>query len=384
MLGAWLALAGRRSPEGLGTLVRVRGLRRRVDVGQAPGPVLACSLWCRGRAIGRRLLSRAAPLRRTSRASGSVGLNVNVGGWRNRRRGRATIGCARAKELETGFDMGVSGVQLGSPLVGVHSISDLVVARLIQCTKIIPNFWDVGIQTNCTRVGVQSIPVLVDLVVQHSNRAPERRVLSVPVDGLLVSLVCLGILLLRHVASTEKIPALCVCVVGWHRLLQVLDSAVLCIVWVVLLMMQPAQLLQNLGVVGGVVKDPLVGGLGAVKVFLLLVDMANLKPNVLLRQRAGRRADNVLEAVETLRELGLLLVYYTESEVDFVGLFKVGLDLHDLRESLLGIVVAAIAVVKDTNSVPKHGILGVAEVHQGLLVCVVCFLKALRHQVAVA
>jgi hypothetical protein len=140
MLGAWLALAGRRSPEGLGTLVRVRGLRRRVDVGQAPGPVLACSLWCRGRAIGRRLLSRAAPLRRTSRASGSVGLNVNVGGWRNRRRGRATIGCARAKELETGFDMGVSGVQLGSPLVGVHSISDLVVARLIQCTKIIPNF----------------------------------------------------------------------------------------------------------------------------------------------------------------------------------------------------------------------------------------------------
>jgi hypothetical protein len=29
--------------------------------------------------------------------------------------------------------------------------------------------------------------------------------------------------------------------------------------------MQPAQLLQNLGVVGGVVKDPLVGGLGAVK-----------------------------------------------------------------------------------------------------------------------
>lgn len=34
-------------------------------------------------------------------------------------------------------------------------------------------------------------------------------------------------------------------------------------------------------------------------VLLLLVDMADLKPNVLLRQRTGRRVDNVFEALES-------------------------------------------------------------------------------------
>jgi hypothetical protein len=61
--------------------------------------------------------------------------------------------------------------------------------------------------------------------------------------------------------------------------------------------------------------------------------------------------------LKTLSELGLLLVYYSETEIDLVGLLEIRLDLHDLRESLLGIVVATIAIVENANSVPEHRIL---------------------------
>ena len=42
--------------------------------------------------------------------------------------------------------------------------------------------------------------------------------------------------------------------------------------------------------------------------------------------------------VETLVEFLLLLVDYAETEVDLVGLFKVGLHAHDLGESFLGVL----------------------------------------------
>ena len=61
--------------------------------------------------------------------------------------------------------------------------------------------------------------------------------------------------------------------------------------------------------------------------------------------------------LKTLVELGLLLVNYTKTEVNFVCFLEIGLDLHDLGEGLLGVVVAAISVVQDTDSVPKHRVL---------------------------
>lgn len=42
--------------------------------------------------------------------------------------------------------------------------------------------------------------------------------------------------------------------------------------------------------------------------------------------------------LQTLTKLGLLLVYYTKSEINLIGLFEVGLHLHDLRESFLGML----------------------------------------------
>jgi hypothetical protein len=62
--------------------------------------------------------------------------------------------------------------------------------------------------------------------------------------------------------------------------------------------------------------------------------------------------------VQTLVELLLLLVYYAQAEVDLVCLLEVGLHAHDLGEGLLRVLKGAVAVVQDTNAVPKFGFLG--------------------------
>lgn len=63
-------------------------------------------------------------------------------------------------------------------------------------------------------------------------------------------------------------------------------------------MMQPTQLLQDLGVVWVSVQHTLVSVLSTVKVLLLLVNVADLKPNIFLGQRRGWRVDNVFEALD--------------------------------------------------------------------------------------
>lgn len=88
--------------------------------------------------------------------------------------------------------------------------------------------------------------------------------------------------------------------------------------------------------------------------------------------------------LKTLGIFRLLFVYYSEAKVNLVCLFKVGLDLHNLGEGFLGIVVAAIAVVEDANAVPEHGVLGIAEIDQSLLVSVVSLLEIFGHEEAVA
>lgn len=56
---------------------------------------------------------------------------------------------------------------------------------------------------------------------------------------------------------------------------------------------------------------------------------------------------------KTGRKFLLLLVDYTEAEVNFIGLFKVGLHAHHLRKSFLGMLKRSIAVVQDADTVPK-------------------------------
>lgn len=82
-----------------------------------------------------------------------------------------------------------------------------------------------------------------------------------------------------------------------NRFLEELDGLLLAREAVALLVVQPAQLLQNLGVVRVSVEHTLVGILGAVKVLLLFMHMTDLEPDVLFRQWRRRRVNNVLEAL---------------------------------------------------------------------------------------
>lgn len=61
--------------------------------------------------------------------------------------------------------------------------------------------------------------------------------------------------------------------------------------------------------------------------------------------------------IQTVAEFLLLLVYYAQAEVDFVGLFKVRGHTHNLGESLLGMVERTVAVVEYSNSIPEFWLL---------------------------
>lgn len=112
--------------------------------------------------------------------------------------------------------MDVAGVQLVRALVRIERIADLVVARLIlqvrlamfrrgsraredgayQSTKVVPDLRNVRVEAYRAGVRIKCISVLVDLVIQDADGAPESRVPAVTVNSLLVGLVCLGVLLL--------------------------------------------------------------------------------------------------------------------------------------------------------------------------------------------
>jgi hypothetical protein len=102
--------------------------------------------------------------------------------------------------------------------------------------------------------------------------------------------------------------------------------------------------------------------------FLLLIHVTNLEPNIFLREWARWVGHNVLEAlkrsvwikdqsreatyVQALIELLLLLVNYAETEVDLVGLLKSWLHAHDLREGLFGVLEGPVAIIQDAYAVP--------------------------------
>lgn len=116
-------------------------------------------------------------------------------------------------------------------------------------------------------------------------------------------------------------------------------------------------------------------------VFQLLVHMAELEPDILLRQRRRRNMGDVLEALQkptcqrnssrigrywdlhvatylkTALELALLLVDYAQAEVNLCRLLIVGLILHHLGKGLLGVFKRTMAIVEYTDPVPQLRIL---------------------------
>jgi hypothetical protein len=100
----------------------------------------------------------------------------------------------------------VAGVELLGSLVGVDRVGDLVVARLVQRSKVEPHLCKIRVDSDRARVGVEGVVELVDFVVENSDRAPERWVLAVAVDCLLVRLVRLAKVVRRHVRPSEEVP----------------------------------------------------------------------------------------------------------------------------------------------------------------------------------
>jgi len=100
----------------------------------------------------------------------------------------------------------VRRVELESTLVGVDRVRHLIVASFVECSEVEPDFRKVWVNSNRSRVGVEGIVELVDVVVEDSDRTPERRVLSVSINSLLISFVSFTEIVCRHVRSTEQVP----------------------------------------------------------------------------------------------------------------------------------------------------------------------------------
>jgi hypothetical protein len=150
---------------------------------------------------------------RTTKCARLIRLGVDV--LRQRCAGlvREAIGGLTLKQRQACFDVDVCGIEISSASVRIERVAGLIVARLIQGAKVVPDFGNVGVEANGARVRVKRVAVLVDLVVEHTDRTPECRVAAIAVYGLLVGFVGLGVLLLRHVASTKQVPALSIILV---------------------------------------------------------------------------------------------------------------------------------------------------------------------------
>jgi hypothetical protein len=233
---------------------------------------------------------------------------VNIG-WNRRLLWRSAAVGLSTEQLQARLDVRVRWVELGRALIGIQGIRDLVVARLVlfsasvcvrhckaqwkethQSAEIVPNLGDPRIEPNRTRIRVESVPVLVDLVVEHTDRAPEGGIAAIAIHSLLVGFVGLVVLLHLHVAAAEEVPALRIRLVYDFRLvvhliiwevreqltssdglLEVLNGALLAVRVLTLSVMKPAKLLQNLGMVRVTLKHPVVGDLRILKLKTALV-----------------------------------------------------------------------------------------------------------------
>lgn len=61
--------------------------------------------------------------------------------------------------------------------------------------------------------------------------------------------------------------------------------------------------------------------------------------------------------LQTLAELLLLLVNYSQAEINLIGLLELGSHAHNLRKCFFGVVEGSVTVVKNTNSIPELGFL---------------------------
>lgn len=317
-------------------------------------------------------------------------------------RQRTTSSLRRLQQPQPLRDRPIRRIQLGSSRIRINRIRNLIIAALIKRAQVKPDFRDVGIDTDSSGISIQRISELVDLEVEHPNRAPERRVPSIPIDSLLVRLVCLVVFLPSHIRPSEQIPALRIRWVRFERFGEVLNRQFLILERRPVLMIQPSKLLKDLGMRRIISDDSLVRILRPRMVLLLFVHVSNLEPNIRMCEWRRWVPKDPIKTPERILEFALLLVDYPKSEQDLVLLVEIQILAHpqDRRERFFGMVQRSITIVQYPNSVPEFRILlesfsmslpsckktnlGIGKKVERLLVSRVGFLKIVLHEITVS
>lgn len=86
--------------------------------------------------------------------------------------------------------------------------------------------------------------------------------------------------------------------------------------------------------------------------------------------------------LQALGELLLLLVYNSQSEIDLICFFEPRLHSHDLGESLFCVLQATVSIIEDSYAIPQFGFLGIWQMIQSLLICRICLLEVVHHEIA--
>lgn len=110
-------------------------------------------------------------------------------------------------------------------------------------------------------------------------------------------------------------------------------------------------------------------------VFLLLIDVSDLEPNISMSERAGRIAKDAVKTSEGLLIFPLLFINDAESEENLVSLIKILITqvskarrkigrsrftfVHakNRRKGFLSMVEGTISIVQDANTIPELWIL---------------------------
>jgi hypothetical protein len=226
--------------------------------------------------------------------------------WCSRKLTTSCLGILQ--ELQALSDGNIAGIELCCTGVCIDGVGNLVVATLVQTSKIKPDFGDIWIDADSTRVSIESVTVLVDLKIEYTDGAPEGRITTVPVDRLLVSFVSLVVLLTSHISTTKKIPTLSIGRISFEGLGEVLNSDIMVLEGGSILMVKPTKLLEDFGMLGICLNDAFISVSRAAVVLLLFENMPDLEPDVGMSQRTWGIAKNAIKACKGVFKFTLLLV----------------------------------------------------------------------------
>lgn len=120
------------------------------------------------------------------------------------------------------------------------------------------------------------------------------------------------------------------------------------------------------------------------EISLELIDMADLVPTISASERRWGicGGDDFLKVFECLIKVLLFFVNNANAKADFIGSFKFRRNVENGKKGFECVIQAAIAIVKQTNSIPKIWISGIRQMSECALICLVSLFQIISHYVA--